>query len=182
MSQENDLPGDSLLPYDAWTEEATREVMLRALEHAVKHGLPGEHHFYITFITTAAGVNIPGHLRARYPEEMTIVLQHQYWDLKVDRAARVFSVGLSFGQVPSTLIIPFAAITAFWDPAVRVGLRFSLAPRGQAAAEPAIEAASPTAALPAPTGTVAAVDPAEPEAAKPQVISLDAFRRKPARD
>jgi len=168
MSQEQDLPGDSLLPYDVWTEEATREVMLRALEHAVKHGLPGEHHFYITFTTTAPGVNIPGHLRARYPEEMTIVLQHQYWDLKVDRAARIFSVGLSFGQVPSTLVIPFGAITAFWDPAVRVGLRFNLT-QGAAEARP-------------PEPTPAATTEPEAEAPKPQVVSLDAFRRKPARD
>lgn len=165
MTSDSTQPVESLLPYDVWTEEASREVMIRALEYAAKHGLPGEHHFYVTFRTTHPGVNIPGHLRARYPEEMTIVLQHQFWDLKVDRKAGLFSVGLSFGQVPSTLVVPLAAVTAFWDPCVRIGLRFSGdAAAGRAGAEEA----------PAPADME--------EEAKPQVVQLDAFRRKPARD
>lgn len=97
---------ESLLPYDRWTEDAMREVALRALEHAAEHGLPGEHHFYLSFRTDAPGTVVPGHLRAKYPQEMTVVLQHQFWDLKVDREARQVSVGLSFGGTPSTLVIP----------------------------------------------------------------------------
>ena len=85
-------------------------------------GLPGEHHFYITFRTRAAGVSIPRHLFERFPEEMTIVIQHRFWDLKVDDDG--FSVGLSFGGVPATLAVPFAAVTAFHDPAVEFSLTF----------------------------------------------------------
>jgi hypothetical protein len=155
---------ESLLPYDRWTEDALREVVARALEHTAKHGLAGEHHFYLTFRTDHPGVSMPGHLKARYPQEMTIVLQHRFWDLAVDRRTGVFSVGLSFGGVPATLLVPFAAVTAFADPHVRFGLRFK--PRMEEAAA----AAEPAAA-------------AAPEAAPmPQVVSLDAFRRRPARD
>ena len=88
MMTEDTKPAESLLPYDRWTEDAMREVALRALDHAGTHGLPGEHHFYLTFRTDFPGVAIPGHLKARYPEEMTIVVQHQFWDLKVDRVAQ----------------------------------------------------------------------------------------------
>lgn len=84
--------------------------------------LPGTHHFYITFKTGAPGVDIPQRLRERFPDEMTIVLQNKFWDLKVE--ADQFSVGLSFNQIPSTLVIPFSAITAFVDPAVDFGLQF----------------------------------------------------------
>ena len=102
-----------------------REVALRALEHAAEHGLPGEHHFYLTFRTDAPGVSVPGHLKARYPQEMTIVLQHQFWDLKVDRDAKRVSVGLSFGGTPSMLVVPFSALVAFLGPpgAARPALR-----------------------------------------------------------
>jgi hypothetical protein len=162
---------DSLLPYALWTEEALRAVVLEALAYAERHGLPGEHHFYITFRTDFPGVAIPGHLKARYPQEMTIVLQHRFWDLKVDRAAGLFSVGLSFGGVPSMLTIPFQALTAFADPQVRFGLRFQggLPEEGEEVAE---EAAAP--APPPP-------EPAAP-ASTPQVVSLDAFRRRPNRE
>ena len=171
MSEQPPL-ADSLLPYDRWTEEAMREVALRAFEHVAREGLPGEHHFYITFRTDHPGVQAPGHLRARYPQEMTIVLQHQFWDLKVDRAARTVSVGLSFGGAATTLVIPFAALTAFLDPHVRVGMRFGAPPdeaEEDVVALPPPEA--PDAAPPAPPAA-----PAEPA----QVVSLDAFRRKPS--
>ncbi len=159
---------ESLLPYDRWTEDALREVVARALEHTSAHGLPGEHHFYLTFRTDHPGVSMPGHLKARYPQEMTIVLQHRFWDLKVDRRAGFFSVGLSFGGVPATLVVPFTALTAFADPQVRYGLRFEGRVE-EAAAQP-----SPAAEAPA--------EPAAPAAAPtPQVVSLDAFRRRPAR-
>jgi hypothetical protein len=172
MNEETEAP-ESLLPYDRWTEEAMRDVTLRALEFAAKNGLPGEHHFYLTFRTTAPGVQMPAHLRARYPEEMTIVLQHQFRDLRVDREARVVSVGLVFGGVPATLSMPFGALTAFWDPHVRLGLRFR--PDGlPPGAEPAGEALAEE-LPPAEPATEAEGEPAAPA----QVVSLDAFRRKP---
>ena len=157
---------ESLLPYAQWTEEALRVVVADALDYAAHHGLPGEHHFYITFRTTFPGVSIPPHLKARYPQEMTIVLQHRFWDLKVDRAAGYFSVGLSFGGVPSVLSVPFAALTAFADPQVKFGLRFQGAPDA-----PVAEEAPPEAAAEATPEEAAAP-------ARPQVVSLDAFRRK----
>ena len=159
---------ESLLPYDDWTEAAMRQVMVRALAHAAAEGLPGEHHFYITFRTDHPGVVIPARLRAQYATEMTIVLQHQFWDLKLDEAAGLLSVGLSFGGVPTTLVIPLAAITGFADPYVRFGLRFRT---DEPAAPPAAEAE----AAPEPEPPEATPEPAPPE---PQVVSLDAFRRR----
>jgi len=122
----DDTP-DSLIPYDEIVQEALRAVVGRVLGAVERSGgtLPGEHHFYITFKTGAPGVNIPKHLRERFPDEMTIVLQNKFWDLAVDE--RGFRVGLSFNQIPAKLIIPFAAITAFVDPAVDFGLQFQAA-------------------------------------------------------
>jgi uncharacterized protein len=114
---------DSLIPYDEIVQEALRAVVGRVLGSiATSGGLPGEHHFYITFKTQAVGVNIPKRLIERFPDEMTIVIQHRFWDLSVDDKG--FQVGLSFNQVPSMLKIPFAAITGFHDPAVNFELRF----------------------------------------------------------
>ena len=120
----NDSGTDSLIPYDEIVQEALRAVVGRVLGEIVLAGgtLPGNHHFYITFKTAAAGVSIPAHLRERFPDEMTVVLQNKYWDLAVD--AEGFSVGLTFNQIPAKLSIPFAAITAFVDPAVDFGLQF----------------------------------------------------------
>ena len=101
---------------------------MEALAHAARQGLPGGHHFYLTFRTDHPGVELPGHLRQRFPEEMTIVLQHQFWDLAVDEAAGQFRVGLSFGGVPATLVVPFAALTAFADPEVQFQLSFKPMP------------------------------------------------------
>ncbi|WP_297443445.1 SspB family protein, partial [Acidocella sp.] len=117
---------ESLLPYDEWTQEALRQVVVSALRHAAAEGLPGGHHFYITFRTDYPGVQIPDRLRAQYPEDMTIVLQHQFHSLTVDDAGKVMSVGLSFSGIPSTLVIPLAAISAFADPEVRFGLHFEV--------------------------------------------------------
>jgi hypothetical protein len=161
------VPPESLLPYAAWAEEALRAVVRDALEHVARAGLPGEHHFYISFRTDFPGVVIPGHLRARFPQEMTIVLQHKFWDLAVDRAADRFSVGLTFGGVPSTLSVPFGAVTGFADPHVNFGLRFEVA----AAAEPP-EAPKPPVFDDAPEAA------GEAPPSQPQVVSLDAFRRK----
>ena len=166
-------PPESLLPYDIWAEEALREVAIRALEHVAAEGLPGEHHFYLTFRTDHPGTTVPGHLKARYPQEITIVLQHQFEDLRVDRAAARFEVTLFFGGVPARLIVPFGALTMFHDPHVRFGLRF------------------PATGMEAPDFEDAAEEPAPPAAEEPapaapqgpaQVVSLDAFRRKPAKD
>ncbi len=122
---------DSLIPYDEIVQEALRAVVGRVLGSiASTGGLPGEHHFYITFKSQAAGVDIPKRLVERFPDEMTIVIQHRFWDLSVDEKG--FSVGLSFNQVPSILIIPFAAITGFHDPAVNFELRFQASDDGTA--------------------------------------------------
>ena len=152
---------ESLLPYDQWMEDALRAVVARALSHVVAEGLPGEHHFYITFRTDYPGVNIPARLRQKYPGEMTIVLQHQFRDLFVDETAGVFGVNLSFGGVNSALTVPLTAVTAFVDPHVQYGLRF----RAVAPVTPAEPAVAEPAAEPAPDAT-------------PQIVSLDAFRRK----
>ena len=114
---------ESLIPYDEIVQEALRDVVGRVLAEVEQvGGLPGGHHFYITFKTKMPGVSIPKHLVERFPDEMTIVIQHRFWDLKVSDDA--FSVGLSFGGVPSTLVVPFAAVTDFVDPAVDFSLKF----------------------------------------------------------
>ena len=122
-----DTPPDSLIPYDEIVQEALRAVVGRVLGEIEAGGseLPGNHHFYITFKTHAPGVSVPVSLRERFPDEMTIVLQNKFWDLKVEEDH--FSVGLSFNQVPADLVIPYAAITQFVDPAVDFGLQFQAA-------------------------------------------------------
>jgi hypothetical protein len=171
MEDDTEQRPESLLPYDEWTEEALRHVVIRALQYAAAQGLPGEHHFYVTFRTDHPGTVIPPRLRAQYPQEMTIILQHQFWDLRVDEEAGLVTVGLSFGGVPATLAIPLAAVVGFADPHVRFGLRFrpalaEEAPEPEGSTEPAAEAKTEEEAPP-----------------KPQVVSLDAFRRRgPAKD
>lgn len=118
---------DSLIPYDEIVQDALRAVVGRVLSQIEgSDHLPGEHHFYITFKTQAPGVDIPRHLVERFPDEMTIVLQNKFWDLKVDEDG--FTVGLSFNQIPAKLDVPFSAITAFVDPAVDFGLQFQASP------------------------------------------------------
>jgi hypothetical protein len=118
----SDAP-DSLIPYDEIVQEALRAVVGRVLGEVESTGhLPGDHHFYITFKTQAAGVEIPRHLMERFPDEMTIVIQNRFWDLKVGDNG--FEVGLSFNQAPARLVIPFSAITGFVDPAVNFALQF----------------------------------------------------------
>jgi hypothetical protein len=120
----NDTPPDSMIPYDEIVQEALRAVVGRVLGQVEAGGgmLPGSHHFYITFKTGAPGVSIPASLKARFPDEMTIVLQNKFWDLAVGDQG--FTVSLSFNQMPAKLDIPFSAITAFVDPAVDFGLQF----------------------------------------------------------
>ena len=119
----SDQGPDSLIPYDEIVQEALRAVVGRVLGEVESSGsLPGDHHFYITFKTAAAGVDIPKHLSERFPDEMTIVIQNRFWDLKVGEDG--FEVGLSFNQAPARLVIPFSAITGFVDPAVNFALQF----------------------------------------------------------
>jgi uncharacterized protein len=165
---------DSLLPYEKWIEQALRHVVSQAIEHVAMHGLPGGHHFYLTFRTGDPGVEIPQRMRAQYPQEMTIVLQHQFWELGFNRETQSIQVGLSFGGVPAKLSIPLDAVVEFADPQIRYGLRFP--PRDEAAeADPS---AQPAPAEPAPE-TDTATDAAPAKDAEPaQVVSLDAFRRR----
>ncbi len=182
MEDDPAQPPESLLPYDEWHDEAMRHIMRRAIRHAAAHGLPGDHHFYLTFRTGYPGVVIPDRLREKYPEEMTIVLQHQFWDLAMDDATGLISVGLSFGGVPSTLRIPQAAVTAFADPHARTGMHFTPPEAPAAPAIPPAVAISPVTALAAPDSDTppeaAPETPPETPAETPQVVSLDAFRRR----
>ena len=163
MEDENGEAAESLLPYDEWMEESLRGVVLRALSHAAEHGLPGRHHFYITFRTDYPGVVLPARLLEKYPQEMTIVLQHQFRDLLADEPTRMLGVTLSFGGVSSALTIPLDAVTAFVDPSIQYGLRFRVKLPEKPAAPPEPEAAA---------------DEPETPAEAPQVVSLDAFRKR----
>jgi hypothetical protein len=113
---------DEILRYDRMVEHALRGVVRQAVEEVIETGLPGDHHFYITFMTDYVGVNIPSYLRDRYPGEMTIVLQYQFYDLEVDDEK--MGVTLSFNNVPERLVIPLGAITIFADPSVNFALQF----------------------------------------------------------
>ena len=108
--------------YDVLARDALRGVLRKVLSDAATHGLPGEHHFFITFLSRAEGVKISPRLLAQYPEEMTVILQHQFWDLVVSEDR--FEVGLSFGGIPERLVVPFSAIKSFFDPSVQFGLQF----------------------------------------------------------
>ena len=161
--------------YDVLARDALRGVLRQVLTDAAEHGLPGEHHFFITFLSKADGVKISPRLLAQYPEEMTIILQHQFWDLIV--ADDRFEVGLSFGGIPERLVVPFSAIKSFFDPSVQFGLQF----------EPTEETASGEASPDVETLPVAAVAPesAADDSEKPakqgegaEVVRLDRFRKK----
>jgi hypothetical protein len=159
---------EDLIGYDSLTQDAMRGVVRAALSRvASQRSLPGKHHFYITFRTRAPGVVIPEHLVTRYPDEMTIVLEHQFWDLEVfpDR----FRVILKFGGQPSPIVIPFAALTRFYDPSVRFGLQFE--------AQPAAAAPEPEVAEEAPVARAAGAEE-RPAPAAASVVNLDAFRKK----
>ncbi|HEX9471439.1 MAG TPA: ClpXP protease specificity-enhancing factor SspB [Bradyrhizobium sp.] len=162
--------------YDVLARDALRGVLRRVLADAAEHGLPGEHHFFITFLSTAEGVKLSPRLLAQYPEEMTVILQHQFWDLVVtdDR----FEVGLSFGGIPERLVIPFNAIKSFFDPSVQFGLQFEPSdPTTEAPASnlPAVPAASPlTAAAPSAENQDGPAKPGEGA----EVVRLDRFRKK----
>jgi len=158
-----------VLRYDKMVEQALRGVVREALAMSAANGLPGAHHFYITFQTRAEDVTVPDSVVAKFPDEMTIVLEHQFWDLEVREDS--FSVTLSFQNKPERLTIPFAAITAFADPSVKFGLQFQTATGGKPAAE------LPPATSRSATGQPSSAEPAtEPKSG--EVVTLDSFRKK----
>jgi hypothetical protein len=158
--------------YDVLARDALRGVLRRVLTDAAENGLPGDHHFFITFLSTAEGVKLSPRLLAQYPEEMTVILQHQFWDLTVTEDR--FEVGLSFGGIAERLVVPFNSIKSFFDPSVQFGLQFEPAD-APAASLPAVPApAAPT----APTPAVETKDePAKPSEGA-EVVRLDRFRKK----
>ncbi len=171
--------------YDLLAQAALRGVVRTVLIDAAKNGLPGEHHFKISFATAAPGVKLSDRMRAQYPQNMTIILQHQFWDLTVREDA--FEVGLSFGGVPEKLTIPFEAVTAFFDPTVQFGLQFTPADpdlegevdTGTEPAEPPVSAQK-AAVGPSKANSLPAPD-AKPQPAAgsgAEVVSLDRFRKK----
>jgi hypothetical protein len=175
--------------YDILAQEALRGVMRKVLAEVARTGLPGNHHFFITFLTGAPGVRVSPRLREKYPEQMTIVIQFQYWDLKVTDTG--FEVGLSFSDVPERLEIPFSAVRGFYDPSVNFELEFDVKTEAPAAADE--KPAKPQAESPK-TATAAKKSDAKkkqaeaaketPAAASPsavksaEVVSLDSFRKK----
>jgi hypothetical protein len=184
--------------YDLLTQQALRGVVHDVLAETAKKGLTGDHHFYISFNTQADGVKLSQRLRAQYPEEMTVILQHQFWDMTVTDES--FEVGLSFGGIPEKLCVPFEAINGFFDPSVQFGLQFEPVGEGQDNAAPAatIERKPPAPKKRADEqdlkqeprkqparSSVPAVTPANPEPPEPtkpasgaEVVRLDRFRKK----
>jgi hypothetical protein len=183
-----------LIRYDLLVQDALKGVVRKVLTDAAQHGLPGDHHFFISFRTADPAVRISQRLRDKYPEEMTIVLQHQFWDLSVTE--HTFEVGLSFSGVPERLLVPFDSLTGFFDPSVQFGLKFELSSAEPVTDEEEQEEAEedspePPAALARPARKEpAAAAKDKPEASpepgadesKPEpgaaVVSLDAFRKK----
>ncbi|MCE2927263.1 MAG: ClpXP protease specificity-enhancing factor SspB [Rickettsiales bacterium] len=148
--------------YSNLIDNAMRSVVREVLRQASQKGLPGDHHFYVSFNTTFPGVRVSDTIRGKYPKEMTIVLQHQFWDFKVDE--QQFQVTLSFSGVPEKLVIPYAALTAFADPSVKFGLQFQAIDAldfSQDNIDEPVEAATES-----------------DDAGSAEVISLDAFRKK----
>jgi len=175
-------PKDTI-DYPGMIDSAMRGVVREALLHIQREGLPGEHHFFISFLTNFPGVSMSPQLRARYPEEITIVVQHQFWDLKITQEQ--FSIMLSFNNIPEKLTVPFDALTAFADPSIKFGLQF----HGKPTAAPASAAPESPVACPAtgktgqekpPSAAFEEEAPSEAsEAANDEkVVSLEAFRGK----
>ena len=175
--------------YDILTQDALRSVVHTVLVDVAAKGLPGEHHFFISIDTRAEGVGLSPRLKAQYPKEMTVVLQHQFWDMVVtdDR----FEVGLSFNGVPERLVVPFRAIKGFVDPSVQFGLQFAVAVEGDDAAEagpaggqsarPPAHHDRPAPAEPLPLAANPAPAAAKPDDEPPtggEVVRLDRFRKK----
>jgi hypothetical protein len=181
------MPTD-YIRYDLLTQQALRGVIRTVLEDSIQ-GLRGEHYFKISFDTTAEGVRIPPRLRAQYPREMTIILQHEFWDLRVSEEA--FEVGLSFGGIREHLHVPFEAITGFYDPSVEFGLQFKVMTEDEQApaADAGLESKPPPFKLAPVPDAADASPPAEAAASKPEedpdkptgggeVVRFDRFRKK----
>ncbi|WP_077960539.1 SspB family protein [Ensifer adhaerens] len=168
--------GQDHIRYDILAQDALRSVIRKVLTEVATTGhLPGEHHFFITFLTGAPGVRISQHLKAKYPEQMTIVVQHQFWELKVTEIG--FEIGLSFSDTPERLVIPFNAIRGFYDPSVNFELEFDVAAGEEEEQESAEITAYP---VPEENAETSAKDdkPAEPKNGGGSVVSLDSFRKK----
>jgi hypothetical protein len=162
---------ESLIPYDEIVQEALRAVIGRVLSQIAVGGLPGAHHFYIAFKTGYPGVKIPAWLKEKYPDEMTIVIQHRFWDMVIDETH--FEIGLSFNQRPEHLSIPFAAVVGFVDPHVNFALQFQI--QDQAMDD------HPEQQLPKPDGgqtETSAPKAADTGSDSDNVVSLDRFRKK----
>lgn len=170
--------GQDHIRYDILAQDALRGVIRKVLTEVAATGrLPGDHHFFITFLTGAPGVRISQHLKAKYPEQMTIVIQHQFWDLKITDTQ--FEIGLSFSDTPERLTIPFSAIRGFYDPSVNFELEFDVPLVGEDAGEEETYA-EVTAYTPPPQAekTEAEGDKKDGEKKEASVVSLDAFRKK----
>jgi len=179
---------ETYIDYDAKVQEALRQVVKSVLEDTAKDGLQGDHHFYVAFKTQAEGVDIPAHLISRFPDEMTIVIQHKFWGLEIfdDR----FEIGLSFNQKPEHLVIPFAAIVGFVDPSVQFALQFQdeseeaisgdapELPEDEADAYMDFEPESDTSDTDEPHEDATEADPADKAVGGDNIVTLDAFRRK----
>ena len=179
---------DDLIRYDILTQEALRRVIRKVLEEVQRTGLPGEHHFFITFHTGYPGVRLSTRMMERYPDEMTIVVQHSYWNLEVGENA--FEIDLSFDEIRERLRVPFDAVRGFFDPSVKFGLQFDVASAAIAApipalpAKPVAVAKKTIASVPAtPRPKVVLEKPVKlpdkkPAEAGAEVVSLDSFRKK----
>lgn len=185
---------ETQIRYDVMTQNALRGVVRGVLEQIAKSGLPGEHHLYIAFDTHGPGVSVSDRLMQQYPDEMTIVLQHQFWDLDVSEER--FEVKLSFNNVPERLVIPFTQIKAFYDPSVQFGLQFGDHGAANDAANAGgsltglIDNADAAAGLPARADAAGAkpgagratgthnLEPEAPDAPAADIVELDAFRKK----
>lgn len=176
-------PVQDFIRYDLLTQKALRGVVHDVLARVAREGAPGDHHFYISFRTTDPDVRLSQRLRAEYPAEMTIVLQHQFWDLNVREDG--FEVGLSFRNIPEKLSVPFASVTGFFDPSVQFGLKFDN-PDAPGAADEDVDGETSGAAVeplrqPEPSGTEEQGADAAPAVAPEggaEVVSLDKFRKK----
>ncbi|MDB5505501.1 MAG: hypothetical protein JWR75_139 [Devosia sp.] len=165
--------GEDLIRYDILAQEALRGVVRKVLSEVGKTGLPGDHHFFISFVTRAPGVRLSERLLGQYDKEMTIVLQNQFWDLKVTETG--FEVGLSFDGHRELLGIPFSAVKGFFDPSVQFGMQFDVDKKPDEDEAPAAGKALAPGAPP----LLEALPSGDPELPKDKVVSLDSFRKKP---
>jgi uncharacterized protein len=160
-----DQPPEDLIGYGQLVEQALRGVVREALRRVAKSGLPGDHHFYITCRTRDPGVQLPPYLREQYPQEITLVLQHQFWDLAVEDER--FGITLSFGGRNERIVVPFSAVTAFADPSIDFGLQFKTLTAAETEAAAVAQAADAKKEESA----------SQPDSDEPKVVKLDTFRR-----